>query len=340
MKALVKLKKEPGIWLSDIPEPEVGTHEVLIKIKKTAICGTDIHIFKWNAWAQKTILTPLTIGHEFIGEIIQVGAGITKSVAIGDRVTAEGHIVCGYCRNCRVGRLHHCEYTRAIGVNCPGVFAEYIVIPAMNVFKIPDSIGDDIASILDPLGNAIHTALSFDLVGEDVLITGAGPIGIMATAIARKVGARHIVVTDVEDLRLKFAQSFGADITVNVQKDSLSSVTKRLNITGFNVGMEMSGHPSAFQNLVKNMKHGGKVALLGILPDNTTIDWHQVIFKSLVLKGIYGREMNTWYKTFGLLESGLNIDSIITHTFPMDDYSIAFETAASGSALKVVLDWG
>jgi len=340
MKALVKLKPERGIWLQDVEQPTVGHNDVLIKIRRTAICGTDIHIYQWDDWAQQTIPVPLTAGHEFCGEIVECGSEVT-GLEIGDRVSAEGHITCGVCRNCRAGRRHLCMNTVGVGIDRPGAFAEYLSVPAFNVFKLPDTISDDMAAILDPLGNATHTALSFDLVGEDVLITGAGPIGIMATAIARYAGARHIVVTDVNDYRLKLAKKMGASRTLNVTRESIDDTMRELGMEeGFDVGMEMSGNPQAFQDMLRTMHHGGKVALLGIPPSEMSIDWHQVIFKGLVIKGVYGREMfETWYKMSSMLQSGLNIEPIITHHFDVDDFQPAFELMESGQSGKVILNW-
>ncbi len=340
MKALVKSKPERGIWLQDVQQPTVGHNDVLIKVRRTAICGTDIHIYQWNDWAQNTIPVPLTAGHEFCGEIVECGSEV-KGLQIGDRVSAEGHITCGVCRNCRAGRRHLCMSTAGIGVDRPGAFAEYLSVPAFNVFKLPDTITDDMAAILDPLGNATHTALSFDLVGEDILITGAGPIGIMATAIARYAGARHIVVTDVNDYRLELAKEMGASRTLNVERESIDDTMQELGMEeGFDVGMEMSGNPQAFSDMLRTMHHGGKVALLGIPPSEMSIDWNQIIFKGLVIKGIYGREMfETWYKMSSMLQSGLNIEPIITHHFDIDDFQPAFELMESGQSGKVILNW-
>jgi threonine 3-dehydrogenase len=340
MKALVKAKAERGIWMEDIGLPEVGHNDVLIKINQTAICGTDIHIFKWDDWAQATIPVPLAIGHEFCGEIVECGSEV-KGFEIGDRVSAEGHITCGVCRNCRAGRRHLCMNSVGVGVNRPGAFAEFLSVPAFNVFKLPASISDDMASILDPLGNATHTALSFDLVGEDVLITGAGPIGIMATAIARYAGARHVVVTDINDYRLGLATEMGATRALNVTRESIDDTMQELGMEeGFDVGMEMSGNPKAFQDMLRTMHHGGKIALLGIPPEEMSIDWNQVIFKGLIIKGVYGREMfETWYKMSSMLQSGLNIDPIITHHFDIDDFQPAFELMESGQSGKVILNW-
>ena len=340
MKALVKAKAELGIWMQDIPTPEVGHNDVLIKVRRSAICGTDIHIYKWDEWARNTIPVPLAVGHEFSGEIVDVGSEV-RGFEPGDRVSAEGHITCGVCRNCRAGRRHLCINTVGVGVSRPGAFAEYISVPAFNVFKLPDAISDDMAAILDPLGNATHTALSFDLVGEDVLITGAGPIGVMAVAIARYAGARHIVITDVNEYRLELARKLGASVALNVSNGSLEDTMKTLGMTeGFDVGMEMSGNPQAFRDLLRTMHHGGKVAILGIPPDETSIDWTQVIFKGLILKGIYGREMfETWYKMSSMIQSGLNIEPVITHHFDIDEFQPAFELMASGQSGKVILHW-
>jgi threonine 3-dehydrogenase len=340
MRALVKSQRAPGIWLEEIPEPRVGPNDVRIRIRKTAICGTDIHIYNWDRWAEKTIPVPMAVGHEYSGEIVEIGSEV-RGFEIGDRVSGEGHVTCGYCRNCRAGRRHLCRNTVGVGVNRPGCFAEYLVIPAFNAFKLSDSITDEVASILDPLGNATHTALSFNLVGEDVLITGAGPIGIMATAIARFVGARHIVVTDVNDYRLGHAQEMGASRAINVTRESLDDTMKQLGMQeGFDVGLEMSGNPSAFRDLLRTMHHGGSVALLGIPPENTAIDWNEVIFKGLVIKGVYGREMfETWYKMSAMLQSGLDVGPVITHELPVGEYRDAFEIMKSGQSGKVILDW-
>ena len=340
MKALVKKESAPGIWLEEIPEPKIGPNDVLIKIAKTAICGTDMHIYNWDAWARKTIPVPMAVGHEYCGHVVEVGSEV-RGLAVGDRVSGEGHITCGHCRNCRAGRRHLCRNTVGVGVNRPGAFAEYLSIPADNAFKLPDSISDDIASILDPFGNATHTALSFNMVGEDVLITGAGPIGVMAVAIARFVGARHVVITDVNDFRLALAQKMGATRTVNVQRETLDQTMKDLGMQeGFDVGLEMSGNPAAFRDLLRTMHHGGSVALLGIPPEETAIDWNQVIFKGLTLKGIYGREMfETWYKMASLLQSGLDLTPVITHHLPIQAFPEAFSIMGSGRSGKVILDW-
>ena len=341
MKALVKLKPERGIWLEDIDVPKPGHNDVLIKVRRTAICGTDIHIYQWDDWASKTIPLPLAVGHEFSGEIVECGSEV-KGFNVGDRVSAEGHITCGVCRNCRAGRRHLCINTVGVGVDRPGAFAEYLSVPAFNVFKLSDVITDDMAAILDPLGNATHTALSFDLVGEDVLITGAGPIGIMAVAIARYVGARHIVITDVNDYRLKLAKKMGATVALNVAEGSLEDTMKDLGMDeGFDVGMEMSGNPSAIRDMLKTLHHGGQVALLGIPPGETTVDWEQVIFKGLTLKGIYGRKMfETWYKMASMLQSGLDISPVITHHYDVADFNQAFQLMESGQSGKVILNWG
>jgi threonine 3-dehydrogenase len=340
MRALVKLHRAPGLTMTKVKKPEVGHNDVLIKIKKTAICGTDIHIWNWDEWAQKTIPVPMQVGHEYVGHIAEMGAEV-RGFAIGDRVSGEGHVTCGHCRNCRAGRRHLCRNTSGVGVNREGAFAEFLVIPAFNAFKIPDSIGDDLAAIFDPYGNATHTALSFNLVGEDVLITGAGPIGIMAVAIARHVGARHIVITDVNDYRLGLAMKMGATRAVNVSHTPLQDVMLELGmVEGFDVGMEMSGVPSAFQSLLAGMNHGGKVALLGIPPTNTAINWNEVIFKGLEIKGVYGREMfETWYKMVAMLQSGLDLSPILTHQFPIAEFEAGFAAMLSGQSGKVILNW-
>lgn len=340
MKALVKSKAEEGIWMEEVPVPECGHNDVLIKVHKTAICGTDIHIYNWDSWAQQTIPVPMVVGHEFVGTIKKMG-GEVQGLALGDRVSAEGHVTCGHCRNCRAGKRHLCRNTIGVGVNRPGCFAEYVCIPSSNVFKLSEAISDDEASILDPLGNAAHTALSFDLVGEDVLITGAGPIGMMAVAIARHAGARHVVITDLNDYRLEIAGRMGATRTVNVSKEKLEDVMAELGMTeGFDVGLEMSGSPIAFGEMLDKMNHGGNIALLGILPDNTAIDWNQVVFKGLKLKGIYGREMfETWYKMASMLQSSLDVNPAITHHFKIDDFQKGFDVMRSGQSGKVILDW-
>ncbi|WP_420934483.1 L-threonine 3-dehydrogenase [Alteromonas sp. A081] len=340
MKSLVKAKAERGIWLEDSPKPEVGHNDLLIKIRKTAICGTDMHIYNWDEWSQQTIPVPMVVGHEYVGEVVGMGQEV-KGFEIGDRVSGEGHITCGHCRNCRAGRRHLCRNTEGVGVNRPGAFAEFLVIPAFNAFKIPHNISDELASIFDPFGNAVHTALSFDLVGEDVLITGAGPIGIMAAAVAKHVGARHVVITDINPYRLALAEKMGATRAVDVSKENLKDVMNDLGMTeGFDVGLEMSGVPAALRDMLNKMNHGGKVAMLGIPPSDVAIDWNQVIFKGLVIKGIYGREMfETWYKMASLLQSGLDLTPIITHTYNVDDFQKGFDTMGSGQSGKVILDW-
>ena len=340
MKTLSKLKAESGIWMDEQPLPEVGHNDILIRISKTAICGTDIRIYNWDEWAQRTIPVPMTIGHEFVGIVEEVGIEV-KGIEPGDRVSGEGHVTCGYCRNCRAGRRHLCRNTIGVGVNRPGCFAEYLCIPAVNAFVIPEFISDDIASIFDPFGNATHTTLSFDLVGEDLLITGAGPIGIMAVAIARHVGARHVVISDINEYRLELADQMGATRSVNVKNDSIENVMKELDMQeGFDVGLELSGNPDAFETMLENMNHGGKLALLGFQPRDAQIDWNQVIFKGLTLKGIYGREMfETWYKMGSMLQSHLDLSPVITHHFPVNQFKQGFEVMNSGNSGKVILDW-
>jgi len=340
MPALVKLKPEPGIWMEAVPVPAIGANDVLIKIKKTAICGTDIHIYNWDAWSQSTIPVPMTIGHEFVGVVEKAGSEVVGLQA-GDRVSGEGHLTCGHCRNCRAGKRHLCRNTIGVGVNRPGCFARYLSIPAVNVFPLPDNISDDLGCLLDPLGNATHTALSYDLVGEDVLITGAGPIGIMAVAVARHVGARFVVITDVNDYRLNLAKKMGVTRAVNVSAERVADVMPQLGMReGFDVGLEMSGNMDAFRDMLTAMNYGGKVALLGIPPEEGAIDWTQVIFKGLFLKGIYGREMfETWYKMSTMLQSSLDITPIITHRYRAEDFQAAFDVMGSGLSGKVILDW-
>ncbi|MFT2089394.1 L-threonine 3-dehydrogenase [Paraglaciecola sp. 2405UD69-4] len=340
MKALAKLHPKQGIWLTDAEIPNFGHNDLLIKIHKTAICGTDMHIYNWDKWSQKTIPLPMIVGHEYVGEVVDMGQEV-RGFAVGDRVSGEGHITCGHCRNCRAGRRHLCRNTTGVGVNRQGAFAEYLAIPAFNAFKIPDNISSDLAAIFDPFGNAVHTALSFDLVGEDVLITGAGPIGIMAAAVARHVGARNVVITDINPYRLDLAKKMGVTRAVNVTSESLSEVTKELGMTeGFDVGLEISGAPNALHAMLENMNHGGKIAILGIPPENVAIDWGQVIFKGLIIKGIYGREMfETWYKMASLIQSGLNLAPIITHEFSIDDFQNGFDVMGSGHSGKVILNW-
>jgi threonine 3-dehydrogenase len=340
MKALVKAKAEKGLWMQDIPEPAYGPNDVLIRIKKTAICGTDMHIWHWDDWARRTIPVPMAVGHEYAGEIVALGSEV-QGLSVGDRVSGEGHLTCGHCRNCRAGRRHLCRNTQGVGVNRPGCFAEYLSLPACNVFKLVPSLTDDLGSILDPYGNATHTALSFNLVGEDVLITGAGPIGIMAVAIARFAGARHVVITDVNPYRLALAKKLGATRAIDVRTESLDEAMKDLGMQeGFDVGLEMSGVPSALREMLRTMHHGGSIAMLGIVPKDTGIDWDQVIFKGLVLKGVYGREMfETWYKMASMVQSGLDISGVITHRIPVEEYQDGFETMASGQSGKIILDW-
>lgn len=340
MKALAKLHPEVGIWMHDVPIPTIGHNDILIKIVKTAICGTDVHIYNWDSWSQQTVPLNMTIGHEYAGVVAAVGAEVT-GFAIGDRVSGEGHVTCGHCRNCRAGRRHLCRNTVGVGVNRPGAFAEYLVLPAVNAFKIPDGISDDMATVFDPLGNAVHSALSFDLVGEDVLITGAGPIGVMSAAVARHAGARHVVVTDINSYRLGLAVKLGATRAVRIDQESLQEVEAELGMTeGFDVGLEMSGAPSAIAEMLATINHGGKIALLGIPADAMTVDWSQIIMKGLTLKGIYGREMfETWYKMASLIQAGLDLTDIVTHRFPIAEYEQAFTVMRSGQSGKVVLDW-
>ncbi|MBA3721394.1 MAG: L-threonine 3-dehydrogenase [Parachlamydiaceae bacterium] len=340
MKAIVKKESKPGIWMENVPMPRVGDNEVLIKPHKTSICGTDVHIYKWDAWAQKTVPVPLIIGHEFMGEIAELGKNV-KGLKVGDRVSGEGHIVCGHCPGCRKGQKHLCMNVRGLGYHVSGCFAEYFPFPADNVFILPDDIKDDIASIFDPYGNAVHTTLAFNIVGEDVLITGAGPIGIMAVAIAKKAGARNVVITDVNEYRLDLARKMGATKAINITNTSLDDVMKSLRIEyGFTVGLEMSGHPQGLNTLLEKVRHGGNIAILGILPPGTAVDWDLVIFKMLTLKGIYGREIfSTWYQMVHLIESGLDLSPIITHHFNVDDFQKGFDVMLSGKAGKVILNW-
>lgn len=341
MKALSKLKAEEGIWMvHDAQVPEVGPNDVLIKIKKSSICGTDVHIYKWDNWAQKNVPVPLVIGHEYVGTVAATGSE-ARHLKIGQRVSGEGHLVCGHCRNCRAGKRHLCPNTVGIGYHRAGSFAEYFVLPASNVFPIPDDISDDLAAIFDPFGNAVHTALSFDLTGEDVLITGAGPIGIMAVAICRHVGARHVVITDINPYRLDLAKKMGATRAVNVMEEKIEDVMKSIGMTeGFDVVLEMSGAESAFQDMLRVTRNGAKIALLGIPSKDIAIDWNKVIFKGLELKGIYGREMyETWYKMTSMLQSGLDLSPVITHRFHIDDFQKGFDAMLSGQCGKVILDW-
>ena len=341
MRALVKSGDRPGLSLEEIPAPVPGPNDVVIDVVRASICGTDLHIFDWDDWARQTIPVGMAVGHEFAGAISAIGDEVT-GLAIGDRVSAEGHITCGHCRNCRAGRRHYCRNAEGIGVNRAGAFADHVAVPAVNVFPLPDDLSDDIGSILDPLGNATHTALSFDLVGEDVLITGAGPIGLMAAAIARHVGARYIVVTDVNDYRLELATRMGADRAVHVGDTRLEIIEHDLGmVEAFDVGLEMSGAPSALADILRTINHGANIALLGIPSGPFEVDWNQVIFKGLTLKGIYGRRMfETWYKMTSMLHSGLDITPVITHRFHVEQYENAFETVRAGNAGKVLLDWG
>ncbi len=340
MKALVKLRSEPGLWLADVPEPSPGINDVLIRVDRTGICGTDLHIYKWDAWAQKTIPVPMVVGHEFVGEVVTVGSNV-NDFHPGDIVSAEGHVVCGRCRNCLAGRRHLCKDTSGIGVNRPGAFAEFISVPMTNVWHHKPDIDRDVAAIFDPFGNAVHTALSFDLLGEDVLVTGAGPIGIMGAAVAKHAGARFVVVTDVNDYRLALAKQMGADVAVNVQRESLSDVQRRLGMKeGFDVGLEMSGNPAAFRTMIEQMCHGGKIAMLGIPSEPMPIDWNKVIFNMLTIQGIYGREMyETWYKMTVMLEGGLDIRPVITHRFHFTKFEKGFEVMTTGQSGKVILNW-
>jgi len=340
MKALVKRKADPGLWLADVPEPPVGINDVLIRVDRTGICGTDLHIYKWDAWAQKTIPVPMVVGHEFVGEVVEVGSNV-NDFHTGDIVSAEGHVVCGRCRNCLAGRRHLCADTKGIGVNRTGAFAEYISVPMTNVWHHKPDIDRDVAAIFDPFGNAVHTALSFDLLGEDVLITGAGPIGIMAVAIAKHAGARFVVITDVNDYRLSLAKQMGADVALNVKECPLAEVQKQLGMKeGFDVGLEMSGSPAAFRDMIENMAHGGKIALLGIPAEPISIEWNNVVFNMLTIKGIYGREMyETWYKMSVMLESGLDIKPVITHRYHYTEFEKGFEVMKMGQSGKVVLNW-
>lgn len=341
MKALVKAKPEPGLWMETVPVPEPGDDEVLIRVRKSAICGTDVHIWKWDDWSAKTVPVPMVVGHEFCGEIVDTGRAATK-YRIGQRVSGEGHIVCTTCRNCRAGRGHLCRNTAGVGVNRPGSFAEYLCIPEANVVPIPDDIPDEIAAIFDPLGNAVHTALSFDLVGEDVLVTGAGPIGIMGALVAQRAGARKVVITDIAPYRMDLARALGVQHVVNVETDTLRDVMDRIGMTeGFDVGLEMSGAAPALRQMFARMNNGGKVALLGIAPTEFAVDWNEIIFKMLEVKGIYGREMfETWYKMIALVQSGLDLSALITHRLPIDAFDQGFAAMLSGEAGKVILDWG
>ena len=340
MKALVKRHSEPGLWLEDVPEPEYGINDVLIRVDRTGICGTDVHIYKWDAWAQKTIPVPMVVGHEFVGEIVAVGSNV-NDFHPGEVVSGEGHVVCGRCRNCLAGRRHLCADTQGVGVNRPGAFAEYLVLPMTNVWHHADSIDRDVASIFDPFGNAVHTALSFPVLGEDVLITGAGPIGCMATAVVQHAGARYVVVSDVNPWRLELANRMGATRVVDVRNESIADVQREMDMTeGFDVGLEMSGNPDAFRSMLDNMCHGGKIAMLGIPSEQIAIDWNTVVFNMLTIKGIYGREMyETWYKMTVMLQGGLDIASIITHRFHYSEFEQGFDVMKSGQSGKVILNW-
>ena len=340
MRALVKAKPEPGIWMERVPIPEIGPNDVLIKVRKTAICGTDVHIYNWDQWAQKTVPVPMVTGHEFVGTVADFGAAVTE-YKVGQRVSGEGHIVCGHCRNCRAGRGHLCRNTKGVGVNRPGAFAEYVAIPQHNVVPIPDDVPDEVAAIFDPLGNAVHTALSFDLVGEDVLVTGAGPIGIMGALVAQAVGARKVVITDINLVRLDLARRMKIHHVVDASKEKLRDVMRDEGMTeGFDVGLEMSGSAVAFRDMIDTMNNGGKIAILGIAPTGFEIDWNKVIFKMLTLKGIYGREMfETWYKMIAFVQGGLDLSPIITHRIGIADFRDGFEAMKSGNSGKVVMDW-
>lgn len=340
MKALVKSKSEPGLWMQDVPVPEIGINDVLIKIDRTGICGTDLHIYNWDAWASKTIPVPLVVGHEFVGEIVEAGSNVAD-FSPGDMVSGEGHVVCGRCRNCMAGRRHLCADTKGIGVDRPGAFAEFISLPMTNVWHHQASIDPEIAAIFDPFGNAVHSALSFPVLGEDVLITGAGPIGLMAASIVRHAGARYIVVSELNPLRLELAKKMGASLAIDARHESIVDAQHRLGMQeGFDVGLEMSGSPQAFSEMLQNMAHGGKVALLGIPSEKVEVDWQRVVFNMLTIKGIYGREMyETWYQMTVMLQGGLNIRPVITHRFSCNDFQEAFTTMQAGLAGKIILDW-
>jgi threonine 3-dehydrogenase len=340
MKALVKSRNEPGLWLEDVEKPRIGINDVLIRVHRAGICGTDVHIYKWDDWAQKTIPIGLVIGHEFVGEIAEVGSNVSDFFP-GDIVSGEGHVVCGRCRNCLAGRRHLCAKTQGIGVNRAGAFAEYIALPMTNIWRHHDGIDQDVAAIFDPFGNAVHTALSFPVLGEDVLVTGAGPIGIMAAAVARHAGARYVVITDVNEYRLDLARKMGVTEAVNIRKHTLPEIQKKLGMTeGFDVGLEMSGNQAAFRDMLVNMSHGAKIAMLGIPEGEMAIDWRTVIFNMLTVKGIYGREMyETWYKMSVMLQSGLDIAPVITHRFHFADFEQGFEVMSSGQSGKVILSW-
>ena len=340
MKALVKAKAEPGLWMEHVPVPEIGPNDVLIKVKKSAICGTDVHIWNWDQWAQNTVPVPMVVGHEFMGDIAEIGSAVTK-YKVGERVSGEGHIVCGKCRNCRAGRGHLCRNTLGVGVHRAGSFGEFICLPEYNVVAIPDEVPDEIAAIFDPFGNAVHTALSFDLIGEDVLVTGAGPIGIMGAMVAKRAGARKVVITDINPVRLDLAKKVGIDYVVDASRENLDDVMKSIGMTeGFDVGLEMSGAAPAFRDMIDKMNNGGKIAILGIAPAGFEIDWNKVIFKMLNLKGIYGREMfETWYKMIAFVQGGLDLSPVITHRIRIDEFRDGFEAMRSGNSGKVVMDW-
>jgi threonine 3-dehydrogenase len=341
VKALVKRERQRGLWLEDVPEPSIGINDVLIKVDRTGICGTDVHIYNWDSWAQKTIPVPMVVGHEFVGEIVETGANVSDFHP-GEIVSGEGHVVCGRCRNCLAGRRHLCADTKGIGVNRPGAFAEYIALPMTNVWHHDPSIDRDVAAIFDPFGNAVHTALSFPVLGEDVLVTGAGPIGCMAAAVAKHAGARYVVVSDVNPYRLELAASMGATHTVDVRTKSLTDIQKEIGMKeGFDVGLEMSGNADAFRDMIHQMSHGGKIAMLGIPSEEIAIDWNTVVFNMLTVKGIYGREMyETWYKMTVLVQGGLDLSPIITHRFPYQEFKQGFEVMLSGQSGKVILNWG
>lgn len=340
MKALVKSEAKPGLWLKDVPEPDVGINDVLVRVLRTAICGTDLHIYKWDSWAQETIPVPMVVGHEFVGEIVSVGSNV-NDFRPGQIVSGEGHVVCGRCRNCLAGRRHLCAHTSGIGVDRQGAFAEYVALPMSNVWEHRPGIDLDVASLFDPFGNAVHTALQFPLLGEDVLITGAGPIGVMAAAVCRHAGARHVVVTDVNPKRLELATTLGATRVVDVSREKLGDVQQSLGMTeGFDVGLEMSGNASAFRDMIASMCHGGKIAMLGIPEQDLSIDWNLVIFNMLTIKGIYGREMyETWYKMSVMIDSGLDLKPVISHRLHFSEFQQGFDALLAGNASKVVLDW-
>jgi len=344
LKAIVKSKEGEGLWLEDVPKPTISHSDVLIRVLKTGICGTDVHIYKWDQWAQKTIKPPLTLGHEFVGEIVEVGSNVNEQndYKVGDIVSGEGHLVCGRCRNCMAGRRYRCANTIGLGVQTNGAFAEYVAIPMQNIWRHEKDVNFEVASFFDPFGNAVHTSLAFPMVGEDVLITGAGPIGIMAIAVARHIGARHIVITDVNPYRLELAKKFDVTRTVDVTKENLTDIQKELGMTeGFDIGLEMSGNPSAFKDMIDNMAHGGSIAMLGIPPEEIAIDWNKVVFNMLTIKGIYGRKIfETWYHMSVLLQSGVNIEPVITHRYSADDFEKGFEAMMSGNCGKVILEWG